>query len=106
MASVAQLFENMPDVFDAEKAGDFDATVQFKLTGDDGGDWYVVIAGGQIEVNAGEADSPTSTIHMEASDYADMVTGKLNPMTAFMQQKVRIEGDLNTVMKFQTLFDQ
>ena len=106
MASVEKLFENMPDVFDAEKAGDFDATVQFKLTGEGGGDWYVVISNGEIEVEKGEVESPTSTIHMEASDYAAMVSGELNPMTAFMEQKVRIEGDLNTVMKFQTLFDQ
>jgi putative sterol carrier protein len=106
MASMAKLFEEMPNVFDADKAGDFDATVQFMLTGEDGGEWYVVIAGGEINVEQGTAESPTSTIHMEASDYADMVSGELNPMTAFMQQKVRIEGDLNTVMKFQTLFDQ
>jgi putative sterol carrier protein len=34
-----------------------------------------------------------------------MVTGKLNPMTAFMSGKVKVEGDLGAVMKFQTLFN-
>jgi len=104
MASVSKLFDEMPKVFDAEKAGDYDATVQFKLTGEDGGDWYVVIAEGEIEVEKGIADEPTATLHMEASDYAAMVSGELNPMTAFMQQKVKVEGDLNAVMKFQALF--
>jgi putative sterol carrier protein len=33
-----------------------------------------------------------------------MVAGRLNAMEAFMQQKIRVEGDLSTVMKFQTLF--
>jgi putative sterol carrier protein len=105
MASVGNLFDEMPSAFDAEKAGDFDATVQFKLTGEDGGDWFVVIANGEIEVEKGVAESPTATLHMEAADYAAMVSGELNPMTAFMQQKVKVEGDLNSVMKFQTLFD-
>jgi putative sterol carrier protein len=105
MASVGNLFDEMPNVFDAEKAGDFDATVQFKLTGEDGGDWFVVIANGEIEVEKGVAESPTATLLMEAADYAAMVSGELNPMTAFMQQKVKVEGDLNSVMKFQTLFD-
>lgn len=105
MASVEELFKNMPQAFDASKAPDFDATVQFKLSGEGGGDWYVSIANGQIDVEKGLADGPTATIMMDAQDYADMVTGKLNAMAAFMQGKVKVEGDLNTVMKFQTLFN-
>jgi putative sterol carrier protein len=41
---------------------------------------------------------------MDAGDYHDMVTGKLNPMMAFMSGKVKVEGDLNSVMKIQQLF--
>lgn len=105
MPSVAKLFEEMPNVFNAEKAGDMDATVQFDLSGEGGGQWHVIIVDGMCTAEQGTADSPTATIRMEASDYADMVAGRLDPMTAFIQQKVRVEGDLNTVMKFQTLFD-
>jgi putative sterol carrier protein len=95
----------MPDAFNAEKAGDLDATVQFDLTGEGGGNWYVIVANGECEVKEGEYDSPTATIRMEASDYAALIAGELNAMSAFMQQKIRVEGDLNTVMKFQNLFD-
>ncbi|HUS95053.1 MAG TPA: SCP2 sterol-binding domain-containing protein [Patescibacteria group bacterium] len=105
MTSVTKIFENMPDAFNAEKAGDLDATVQFDLTGEGGGKWYVVVANGQCEVEEGVQESPTATIRMEASDYAALVAGELNAMSAFMQQKIRVEGDLNTVMKFQNLFD-
>jgi putative sterol carrier protein len=105
MPSVSRLFDEMPNVFNAEKAGDMDATVQFDLSGEGGGQWYVSVAGGNCSVEQGTVDDPTSTIHMEASDYADMIAGKLDPMTAFIQQKVKVEGDLNVVMKFQTLFD-
>jgi len=105
MASVAELFKQMPSVFDAEKAGEMDATVQFYLSGEGGGEWYAVVADGACKVEEGAADSPTATIRMEASDYAALVAGELNAMAAFMQQKIRVEGDLATVMKFQTLFD-
>ncbi len=105
MASVAKLFENMPSAFNAEKAGDMNAVVQFDLSGEDGGKWFVSVAGGNCEVTEGETESPTATIRMEASDYAALVAGELNAMSAFMQQKIRVEGDLNTVMKFQNLFD-
>ena len=32
-----------------------------------------------------------------------MSGGTLNPMMAFMTGKVKVDGDLNTVMKFQSL---
>ena len=105
MTSVSKIFENMPDAFNAEKAGDLDATVQFDLTGEGGGKWYVIVANGECEVEEGEHESPTATIRMEATDYAALIAGELNAMNAFMQQKIRVEGDLNTVMKFQNLFD-
>jgi putative sterol carrier protein len=104
MASVAELFQNMPKAFDVAKAGDFNAVVQFDLSGEGGGQWYVSIADGTCNVNQGTTPSPTATIRMDAQDYADMIAGTLNPMQAFIMQKVRVEGDLNTVMKFQTLF--
>lgn len=105
MAEVSKIFANMPDAFNAEKAGDLAATVQFDLTGEGGGKWFVVVADGVCEVEEGEKESPTATIRMEASDYAALIAGELNAMEAFMQQKIRVEGDLNTVMKFQTVFD-
>jgi putative sterol carrier protein len=49
--------------------------------------------------------TPTATIHMDAEDYKKMIAGDLNPVTAFMTQKIKVEGDLNTVMKFQGLFN-
>ena len=105
MPSVAKLFKEMPNVFNAEKAGDMDATVQFDLSGEGGGQWFVTISGGTCKVEEGTIEEPTSTIRMDATDYGDMIAGRLDPMTAFIQQKVKVEGDLNTVMKFQTLFD-
>ncbi len=105
MAEVAKLFENMPGAFNAEKAGNYEAVIQFDLSGEDGGQWVVKIANGQCEVEKGTTESPSATLRMEASDYADMVTGKLDPMSAFIQQKVKVEGDLSKVMTFQTLFD-
>jgi putative sterol carrier protein len=105
MPTLAEIFENMPQRFNAEKAGDMDATVQFDLAGDGGGQWYVVIADGAAAVEQGTADNATATLKMTASDYQDMVGGKLNPMAAFMSGKIKVEGDLNTIMKFQTVFE-
>lgn len=105
MPTLDELFEMMPNVFDAEKAKDMNATVQFDLTGEGGDQYYVEVANGTVNTSKGTAENPTATIHMDADDYKAMVSGELNPVTAFMSGKIKVEGDLNTVMKFQTLFN-
>ena len=106
MADISRIFEAMPGRFMADKAGNMNATVQFELTGEGGGTWHVNVADGQCTSSKGAVDNPTASIKMDADDYSDMMSGKLNPMTAFMTGKVKVEGDLNTVMKFQTIFQQ
>ena len=105
MPTLDEMFEMMPSVFDAEKAKGLEATVQFDFTGEGGDQYYVQINDGKINTGKGTADDPTATIHMAADDYKKMIAGELNPVTAFMTQKIKVECDLNTVMKFQTLFN-
>ncbi|MEM7114343.1 MAG: SCP2 sterol-binding domain-containing protein [Chloroflexota bacterium] len=102
--NVADIFKEMPNRLNVEKAKGMDATVQFDLSGADGGQWYVHVHDGKAETTEGTADSPTATIAMDADDYKALTSGKLNPMTAFMTGKIKVDGDLNAVMKFQTLF--
>lgn len=103
MTTATDLFAHMAETFDAGKAGNLDATVQFDLSGEGGGQWHVNVANGACSVAEGTTASPTATIRMNAPDYVKMVKG-LNPVTAFMMGQIKVEGDLNTVMKFQTLF--
>jgi putative sterol carrier protein len=104
MATVEEIFAAMPGQFNAAKAADFSTTIQFDLAGDDGGQWYVGIDDGVATVTEGAHAEPVATIRMSAADFVDMMSGNLDPMNAFMMGKVRVEGDLNSVMKFQTLF--
>jgi putative sterol carrier protein len=104
MTTVANIFNDMSSRFSAEKAGAMNATLLFDLAGENGGQYYVTIADGQLQVNQDAPGStPTATVHMSADDFQDMSSGKLNPMMAFMSGKVKVEGDLNTVMKFQSV---
>jgi putative sterol carrier protein len=104
MATVEEIFGAMPGQFDAAKAGDYSTTIQFDLEGEDGGQWYVAVDDGAATVTEGLHEEPVATIRMTAADFVEMMTGNLDPMNAFMMGKVRVEGDLNSVMKFQTLF--
>lgn len=102
--TVAEVFEQMGTRFKPEKAGDLSVVIQFDLSGDDGGQWHINIANQAYVLDKGVAESPKATIKMAAADFVAMTTGKLNPMAAFMSGKIKVEGDLNTVMKFQSIF--
>lgn len=102
--NVADIFAEMPNRLNVENAKGLDVVVQFDLSGDDGGQWYVHVHDGKADSNEGTADDATATIKMDAEDYKALTSGKLNPMTAFMTGKIKVDGDLNAVMKFQTLF--
>ena len=100
----ADIFSRTAENLIPEKASDVEAAVAFDLSGPEGGQWTVKIDHGTATVEEGIADGADATISMDGSDYVDMMTGKLNPMMAFMGGKVKVSGDLNTVMKFQTMF--
>lgn len=105
MPTVAELFEMMPKVFKPEAAPGVNAVIQFSLTGDQGADYYTTIADGTCKVDEGKHESPAATLTMAASDYLDMVAGKLNPQVAFMQGKLKLSGDMGLLMRFQSFFD-
>ena len=105
MTTPADIFAKTPQNFNADKAGNMNAAVAFDLAGESGGQWTVVINNGSATVEEGIADGADATISMKDSDYVDMMTGKLNPMMAFMGGKVKVSGALNTIMNFQTMFN-
>ena len=98
------LMSRMPKAFIPEKAEGVEAVIQYKLTGDEGGDWIITIGEGKCTVEPGIADSPTMTLSADAQDYKDVVTGKENAMQALMQGKLKLAGDLNLAMKLTSYF--
>lgn len=93
----------LPEKFDAAKAAGLTAVVQFKISGDDGGEWYLRIEDQKLEVNEGTADSAQITLVMKDKDYVALVNGKLSGQKAFMTGKLKFKGDMNLGMKLQRL---
>lgn len=100
-----QLFmDELPRAFQPEKAGTTNATIQFDLTGDDGGQYNVKIANGQVTPNKGQAESPNLTLTAEANDCVRIFTGQMDPTAAFMSGKLKIKGDMGLALKLQSIF--
>ena len=102
--TVQQIMEHMPEAFVADKAAGVNAVIQCRFTGGEAGDWAITIRDGKCSVEPGTKEKPQLTLTMDSQDYKDMVTGKLNAMTAFMQGKIKLSGDISLAMKFTTLF--
>lgn len=103
--TVSQLMEKMPGAFLPEKAQGLNATVHFKFTGEEAGDWNATIADGKVAVAQGVPGKPaTMTLTADSSDYVKIFTGELDGMSAFMQGKIKLGGDLNLAMKLMQMF--
>ena len=104
MPTVKETFDNMPSKFRADKAAGISATIQYEITGDQGGTWHAVIKDGACTVAAGAAANSNLTLTMSAQDWLDMTGGKLNPQMAFMSGKLKLKGDMGLAMKVGGLF--
>jgi putative sterol carrier protein len=102
--TIEKLMGLMPKAFVPEKAAGIEAVVQYNLTGDQGGDWIINIGDDKCTVEKGVAESPRLTLIAEAADYLDIITGKLNAMSAFAGGKLKLKGDLNLAMKLMDFF--
>lgn len=103
---VAQIFPTMCQRFIPSKAEGLNTTIQFNLSGDNGGLFWLKITNGSCEAGEGQAESPKMTLKAAADDWHAVSTGKLNAMQAFMSGKLKIEGDMGLAMKMQTIFAQ
>src|SRR5438552_15218662 len=89
-----QIFDSMPQALVPEKAGSTKAVIQFDLSGDQGGKWWVKIHDGQAESGIGDApEAPQLTLMADAMDYVKISLGQLDGTSAFMQGKHMIKGD-------------
>ncbi len=65
------------------------------------GDKIFIAEDGSVSNSDAEADC---TIDIDASDLAALVSGDLNPMTAFMSGKLRVSGSTSAAAKLESLF--
>jgi pimeloyl-ACP methyl ester carboxylesterase/putative sterol carrier protein len=100
-----QVVAALPANLVREKAGTTKATIQFDLSGKAGGTWWVNIHDGMAESGKGLLPEVANlTFLADSGDWVKIMTGQLDGMSAFMQGKLKVKGDRELAMKFQSLF--
>jgi putative sterol carrier protein len=102
--TVKQLIYNHEKAFIPEVAEGVNAVIQYKLTGDEAGDYIITIHDGKCSVSEGIAPNPVMTLTADGRDFGDVLLGKANGMQYFMLGKLKLAGDLNLAMKLTTFF--
>ena len=64
---------------------------------------YIDGTGRSNEVSQ-EDKAADCTISIKEEDFIKLVSGKLNPMMAFMSGKIKVAGDMSVAMKLQSFF--
>ena len=75
--------------------------IKFDLAGD--GVIHVAAKEGPVVVSNADADAET-TLKLRAENLQQLLDGKLNPTTAFMFGKIKVDGDLSNAMSLTSMF--
>ena len=84
----------------ASKADPLGSTLKF----DFGGSQLYIDGSGENNIVSESNEDASCTVTVSKADFGELMKGELNPMTAVMTGKIRIDGDMSVAMKLQSLF--
>ncbi len=102
------VFERMPQLFRADRAGSTNAVIHWNITeAPDGGvDTYeLVIANGECKLSKAPEHDPKLSLTLAPLDFVKVVSGNANPVMMFMTGKLKAKGDLGLAANIANLFD-
>lgn len=85
--------------FKPENAIGIEATIQFNITGENGGNWYLTIKDQTLTITEGVCENPKMTVTMKDTDFVAFVNRKITGQMAFMTGKLKFKGDMGIAMK-------
>jgi putative sterol carrier protein len=102
--SITEFMLRISTLFDPKNADGVKAVIQFYATGNETGSWYADIADGTLTIEQGIHPNPKISLTADMDDYVKLFNGKLDPMQAFMQGRLTLQGDMNLAMKLSKFF--
>lgn len=101
---MGRIFHYMPLIYNPKAGGDLEATYQFTMEGEGGGQWSVKISNGHAASSDGPSDPFDAEVKTKPELWMDLSQGDLNPVWAITTRKVQLGGNAGLAMKLSTLF--
>jgi putative sterol carrier protein len=102
--TIDETFVTMQQLFNPAAAAGVTKTFQWDISGEQAGKWAIKVADQTCELIRGGVDKADITLIMSDQTWLAIAEGKQDPMQAFMQGKVKTQGDMMLAMKLQQLF--
>ncbi len=93
--------------FNAQRAGDLEAVVEFWVTGRRNGrseHWQVLIDEGRCRVEDDPGDEPDLIVEIDCVQFLKLVTGNAGGPALFLKGELTLDGDLMLAQKLPRLF--
>jgi putative sterol carrier protein len=104
--SMTNLIENLSQEFRPGNAVNERATIQLDLTGAEAGRYWVRIDNGSCICGTGDApQSPDVTLLASTEDWLRIINDELMSITAFLQGKLKVQGNKAVAIKIQRWFE-
>lgn len=104
MSDVQNVFTQINDRLNPEKAKKINATYLFDIGGEGGGKWFADLTKAEGPwIIEGDGEAKCVITVAKGEDWVAIASGKMNPTSAFMQGKLKVKGDMSLAMKLQTL---
>jgi len=104
--SVRDFFANIDDHMVHKNLKKVNATFQWCVGGDGGGDWHMVVADNAYELHEGVHADPTVTFTVSATDYLEIINGRMDGRMAVLRKKMRLDGKRMAAMKMAKFLPQ
>jgi putative sterol carrier protein len=99
------IFKGMERAFHPERAKGFAAEIQYELKGRaDVSRWLLRIADCEAKAAPGRSEKPTLTFRMTLPTFARIAAGEMNPVTAMLEHRLEVDGDIKKLAQFTGLF--
>ncbi|MEW2175881.1 SCP2 sterol-binding domain-containing protein [Streptomyces sp. NPDC005406] len=103
---LGEVFGRMRQQFRPEAAGQLEALIRWKITGDTDAVYETAIADGTCTISEGRSEAePRTTLVMADAEFLKLVSGNGNPVTMFMMRKLKVAGDLGLASGLTRYFD-
>jgi putative sterol carrier protein len=102
--SVQEILKGVSGI-ESEKIQGINGVMLFDATGEGGGRWTLTLTDDGVTLEEGETTTPDVTFSMDAQDFIDIANGELNAISAFMQGRVKVTGNMALAMRLQTLLE-
>ncbi len=101
--NVPAFFEDLPARLSPDAMMGMNATYQFVITEEGGGEWYIVFKEGRGEIVQGRKKDADVTITASASNWLDLINGGTSGQMSLVTGRVRLEGDVTLAVKLHSL---